>query len=388
MRAARYHGVHDIRLEELPDPTPQAGQVLVKVAHNGICGSDLHEYYSASTFIPTAAAPAHRDQRAGGAGPRVLRHGRRGRGRRRCRSGRPERRRAPDVQLRRMRVLPARPAAHLSQARLPRPVRPGRRPVRADHPARRDGPPAAGLGPARAGRTRRTHGRRPPRHPPGRARAGRPRRHRRGRPHRHRAVVRAQGQRTPARPGQRDLSRAARRHHRTRRRPRHRPTQHQPGRHRRRPQRRNRSRRRSSTPPESGQPSPTACRSSPRADPVVVVGIHEKPFDFNPTSLLLQEVDVIGSIVYSPQDYDEVIANMVDGRYDTKGWVDHVPLDDTARRLRRPARGAQDEDPRRPLIPGLSAQAGRRSPAQRPARSRTCCATRRCRPAARSRCTR
>ena len=61
---------------------------------------------------------------------------------------------------------------------------------------------------------------------------------------------------------------------------------------------------------------------------IVVVGIHEKPFDFNPTSLLLHEVAVMGSLIYSPQDYDEVIANMVDGHYNTEGWVDHIPLDD------------------------------------------------------------
>jgi (R,R)-butanediol dehydrogenase/meso-butanediol dehydrogenase/diacetyl reductase len=58
MRAARYHGVRDVRIEELPDPTPQPGEVLVQVAHNGICGSDLHEYYSAPTFIPVQPHPA------------------------------------------------------------------------------------------------------------------------------------------------------------------------------------------------------------------------------------------------------------------------------------------------------------------------------------------
>jgi (R,R)-butanediol dehydrogenase / meso-butanediol dehydrogenase / diacetyl reductase len=57
MRAARYHGVRDVRIEELPDPTPGEGQVLLRVAHNGICGSDLHEYYSAPTFIPTEPHP-------------------------------------------------------------------------------------------------------------------------------------------------------------------------------------------------------------------------------------------------------------------------------------------------------------------------------------------
>jgi (R,R)-butanediol dehydrogenase / meso-butanediol dehydrogenase / diacetyl reductase len=60
---------------------------------------------------------------------------------------------------------------------------------------------------------------------------------------------------------------------------------------------------------------------------IVVVGIHEKPFDFNPTSLLLQEVAVVGSLIYTAADYDAVIANMAAGVYDPTGWVDHTELD-------------------------------------------------------------
>jgi (R,R)-butanediol dehydrogenase/meso-butanediol dehydrogenase/diacetyl reductase len=60
---------------------------------------------------------------------------------------------------------------------------------------------------------------------------------------------------------------------------------------------------------------------------IVVVGIHEKPFAFNPTSLLLQEVAVVGSLIYTAADYDAVIANMAAGVYDPTGWVDHVELD-------------------------------------------------------------
>jgi (R,R)-butanediol dehydrogenase/meso-butanediol dehydrogenase/diacetyl reductase len=59
---------------------------------------------------------------------------------------------------------------------------------------------------------------------------------------------------------------------------------------------------------------------------LVVVGVHEKPFDFNPTSLLLQEIDMIGSIVYDDADFDAVIDNMTQGRYETAGWVEHAPL--------------------------------------------------------------
>jgi (R,R)-butanediol dehydrogenase / meso-butanediol dehydrogenase / diacetyl reductase len=61
---------------------------------------------------------------------------------------------------------------------------------------------------------------------------------------------------------------------------------------------------------------------------ILVVGIHEEPHDFNPTSLLLQEVAVIGSLIYTAADYDAVIADMAAGVYETTGWVDHTELDD------------------------------------------------------------
>jgi L-iditol 2-dehydrogenase len=44
MRAARLHGIHDIRLEQLPRPSPGRDQVLLRVACVGICGSDVHYY--------------------------------------------------------------------------------------------------------------------------------------------------------------------------------------------------------------------------------------------------------------------------------------------------------------------------------------------------------
>lgn len=44
MRAAVYHGVKDIRVEDVPEPKAGPGEVKVKVKYCGICGSDLHEY--------------------------------------------------------------------------------------------------------------------------------------------------------------------------------------------------------------------------------------------------------------------------------------------------------------------------------------------------------
>jgi len=44
MKKTIYHGIRDIRVEEVPDPVPGAGEVAVKIKYCGICGSDLHEY--------------------------------------------------------------------------------------------------------------------------------------------------------------------------------------------------------------------------------------------------------------------------------------------------------------------------------------------------------
>ncbi len=46
MKAARFYGGKDIRLEVLPDPVPKQNEVLVQVAATGICGSDLHGYHA------------------------------------------------------------------------------------------------------------------------------------------------------------------------------------------------------------------------------------------------------------------------------------------------------------------------------------------------------
>jgi L-iditol 2-dehydrogenase len=44
MRASRLHGIRDLRIEELPRPVPGPGQVLLRVASVGVCGSDVHYY--------------------------------------------------------------------------------------------------------------------------------------------------------------------------------------------------------------------------------------------------------------------------------------------------------------------------------------------------------
>ena len=79
-----------------------------------------------------------------------------------------------------------------------------------------------------------------------------------------------------------------------------------------------------------GAMSDSVAVMAPRGS-VVVVDIHEKPFDFVPTSLL-DEVSVVGCLVYQAADYEAVIANMAAGVYDTTGWVNHTSLDDLEKR--------------------------------------------------------
>jgi (R,R)-butanediol dehydrogenase/meso-butanediol dehydrogenase/diacetyl reductase len=57
MRAARWYGRRDIRLEDVSPRPPSAGEVQIRVECAGICATDLHEYTHGPQFIPTAPHP-------------------------------------------------------------------------------------------------------------------------------------------------------------------------------------------------------------------------------------------------------------------------------------------------------------------------------------------
>ncbi|MDO9638619.1 MAG: zinc-dependent alcohol dehydrogenase family protein [Pseudotabrizicola sp.] len=44
MQALRLYGTHDLRLDEVPEPVPGPGEVLIRVEAAGICGTDRHLY--------------------------------------------------------------------------------------------------------------------------------------------------------------------------------------------------------------------------------------------------------------------------------------------------------------------------------------------------------
>lgn len=52
MTAAVFYGAHDVRIEEVPIPTPEDGELLLEVVAAGICGTDAHEFESGPHMFP------------------------------------------------------------------------------------------------------------------------------------------------------------------------------------------------------------------------------------------------------------------------------------------------------------------------------------------------
>jgi (R,R)-butanediol dehydrogenase/meso-butanediol dehydrogenase/diacetyl reductase len=52
MKAARYHGRLDIRIEDVPTPVPADDELLLQVAAVGICGTDAAEFAHGPTLFP------------------------------------------------------------------------------------------------------------------------------------------------------------------------------------------------------------------------------------------------------------------------------------------------------------------------------------------------
>ncbi len=57
MKAVRWHARRDVRVEEVPEPAARPGEVVVRVAACGLCGSDLHEYLDGPLYIPRGPHP-------------------------------------------------------------------------------------------------------------------------------------------------------------------------------------------------------------------------------------------------------------------------------------------------------------------------------------------
>ncbi|RLV47970.1 zinc-binding alcohol dehydrogenase [Nocardioides mangrovicus] len=70
MRASVFHGAGDVRLEEVPDPRPREGEVLLRVLRSGMCGTDATEWSVGPRTFPVATPHPV----TGHVGPMVLGH--------------------------------------------------------------------------------------------------------------------------------------------------------------------------------------------------------------------------------------------------------------------------------------------------------------------------
>ena len=52
MRAAVYHGAHDVRITEVPRPERRPGEVLLRVLRSGMCGTDATEWKAGPLTFP------------------------------------------------------------------------------------------------------------------------------------------------------------------------------------------------------------------------------------------------------------------------------------------------------------------------------------------------
>ena len=52
MKAAVYHGPQNITIQEVPRPEPGPGEVLLRIKHVGICGTDLHIFSGGTSVQP------------------------------------------------------------------------------------------------------------------------------------------------------------------------------------------------------------------------------------------------------------------------------------------------------------------------------------------------
>lgn len=70
MLAGVLHAAGDLRIEDVPEPRPAEGEVLIEVTYNGLCGTDATEYSKGPMMVPLTTRHAG----SGHLGPTILGH--------------------------------------------------------------------------------------------------------------------------------------------------------------------------------------------------------------------------------------------------------------------------------------------------------------------------
>jgi len=83
----------------------------------------------------------------------------------------------------------------------------------------------------------------------------------------------------------------------------------------------------------AGQPVTFAAaqRVTARQGRIVIVAAYEQPVDFDPFFLLSTEQTLTAALAYTSADFDAVLELMAAGAYPLTGWVEHLVLDDIVR---------------------------------------------------------
>ena len=61
MKAAVYHGKHDLRVEEVPEKELKDNEVMIQVKYCGVCGTDIHIFNGdgGSSAVTPPLIPGH-----------------------------------------------------------------------------------------------------------------------------------------------------------------------------------------------------------------------------------------------------------------------------------------------------------------------------------------
>lgn len=57
MRAVRFYGKDDLRVEDIDEPPCEPGKIKIAPAWCGICGTDIHEFQDGANLCPTTPHP-------------------------------------------------------------------------------------------------------------------------------------------------------------------------------------------------------------------------------------------------------------------------------------------------------------------------------------------